>query len=74
MRKRVELLIAWLELRAKAPPPVPGWIMQWLLLVGFVLGWWFDHHERATTFLVGSLVLGVVRQIEAERRKRDGEA
>lgn len=67
MRPYIERAIAWLE-RASKREPVPGWLTQGLLLVGWGVAWWAGHRTEAVVFLTGSMVVGVIRQIERSKR------
>lgn len=63
-------LVTWLEAKVNAPPPVPGWLTQGLLLVAFGIATWKGVHPQATTYLVGALVIGTVRQIYKDWRDK----
>lgn len=55
---------------------VYGWSTQLMLLGLAALAIWNDKADQATTFVVGSAVIGVIRQLERDRRaeRRDGSA
>lgn len=49
--------------------PVTGWLAQWLLLLLALTAMWFGLPSDA--YIVGAIVIGVVRAIEKERRDND---
>ena len=69
MRRVVEKLVLWLEAKTKTPP-VPGWLMEFMLLLAWVVAYTHGYRQEGVTLLVGSIVIGVVRMIERDRRKR----
>lgn len=65
----IERLTRWLEAKTKAPPPVYGWLAQWLCLLMAFLTMFVGHNpSKADVWLVGCIIIGVMRQLEKERR------
>lgn len=56
-------------------PWVYGWSSQIVLLTLAALAIWISQPQQACTFVVGSAIIGVIRQLERERRaeRRDGD-
>lgn len=47
---------------------VGGWLTQVMLLAFGAAALWMGRPEQATIFIVGASIVGVIRQIERERR------
>ena len=47
---------------------VDGWLTQSMLVVMACVAMWFGLGQQAATYIVGSVVIGVIRQIEHTRR------
>ena len=47
---------------------VAGWSMQWALMIGAAVCLWNDVSVQGSIFVTGSIVIGVVRAIEKDRR------
>lgn len=52
---------------------VAGWLMQMVFLVAGGALLWNDVSQQGATFIVGSGIIGVMRQIERERRASERE-
>lgn len=61
--------------RPQREPWVYGWGTQVILLALAGLAIWIKQPQQACTFVTGSAVIGVIRQLERERRaeRRDGD-
>lgn len=53
-------------------PWVDGWLSQLLLIACCAVALWFRQTTPATIYVVGAVVIGVIRQIERTRRASSG--
>lgn len=58
-------MLSWLE-RKTNETPVPGWLWEFILIA---LGIYAYYHNQpdASTYVVGAIVIGVIRQIERNK-------
>lgn len=56
---------------AEGELPVGGWVTQAALFTGACVSLFFGLGDQAAVFVAGSLVVGVMRQIERDRRARE---
>lgn len=47
---------------------VDGWLSQLILIFMACVAMWFGLGQQAATCVVGSVIIGVIRQIERTRR------